>query len=234
MSKEKKVTKNAGKGDLDHLAYMGIRKMLFYNEIMPGQKITYQDLANRLGVSITPVIHALKWLEYRDIVTHESNKGYLVNEISLQEIKEIYDTRLLLEVSLVPESLKNLDEDGIRRVQKSLEAHNEVFKETDYYKRLMTDMKFHHTIASLSQCRIQLKILQELFDLLLLKYSRSLAIFSMMDISQQEHQKIFESLQTRELQMVKKALSDHLLSVKENILEGFSRMEVNKRENIVV
>ena len=229
-----KVTKNAGKSDLDQLAYMGIRRMLFHNEIMPGQKIIYQDLANKLGVSITPVIHALKLLEYRGIVTRESKKGYFVNDIGLQELKEIYDTRLLLEVSLAPESIKNLDDGGIRRAQKSLDAHNKASKEADYYTRLITDYAFHQTIASLSQCRIQLKILQELFDILLLKYSSTLVILSRMDTSQQEHQKIFECLQNREIEKLKKAIFDHLSSAKENLLEGFSRVMVNKKENIVV
>jgi DNA-binding GntR family transcriptional regulator len=45
-------------------AYTGIRNMLFHNEIMPGQKIAYRDLAERLGMSQTPVIQALKWLEF--------------------------------------------------------------------------------------------------------------------------------------------------------------------------
>jgi DNA-binding GntR family transcriptional regulator len=47
--------------------------MLFYNEILPGQKIKYKDLANRIGVSMTPVIQAIKWLEFRNIVRHETN-----------------------------------------------------------------------------------------------------------------------------------------------------------------
>ncbi len=229
-----KVTKNAKKSDLDHMAYMGIRRMLFHNEIVPGQKIVYQALANKLGVSITPVIHALKLLEYRGIVTRESKKGYFVSDISLQELEEIYDTRLLLEVSLAPESIKNLDDDGIRRAQKALDAHNKAFEEGDYYTRLMTDYAFHHTIASPSQCRIQLKILQELSDLLLLKYSSTLVILSRMDISHQEHEKMFKCLENREIEKLKKTISGHLTSVKENLLQGFSRVMVNKKENIVV
>ena len=86
MAKNKKETE---KSDLTYKAYHAIRKMLFYNEIQPGQKIKYKDLANRIGVSMTPVIQALKWLEFRNIVRHEANKGYYINEVSLKEIKEI-------------------------------------------------------------------------------------------------------------------------------------------------
>ena len=46
----------------DRKAYLGICQMLFNNELHPGQKIANKDLAQRLGVSTTPVIHALKLL----------------------------------------------------------------------------------------------------------------------------------------------------------------------------
>ena len=81
---DKKQRKKTEKMDLAQKAFQGIRQMLFYNEIIPGQKIKYQDLADKIGVSITPVIHALKWLEFKNIVSHEPNRGYFVNEVSLK------------------------------------------------------------------------------------------------------------------------------------------------------
>ncbi|MCP4369985.1 MAG: GntR family transcriptional regulator [Deltaproteobacteria bacterium] len=227
-----KETKFGERSDLAHKAYMGIRQMLFYNEIIPGQKIKYQDLADRLDVSITPVIHALKWLEFKGIVRHEPNKGYCVNEVSLQEIREIYETRLVLEVAILPQTIDNLDESGIHLLQASLDSFEEMVKESNHYGRLMTDMKFHFTLASLSQCRIQLKMLEELFDLLFLKYSRNLVLTSIMETSLHEHQKIFESLKTRNLREVQNILSGHLKNVKDHILEKFDRMVMNKKEPI--
>jgi DNA-binding GntR family transcriptional regulator len=221
---------NTGKSDLAHKAYMGMRQMLFYNEITPGQKIKYQDLANRLGVSITPVIHALKWLEFKGIVRHEPNVGYHINEISLQEVKEIYDTRLLLETSLLPETLSHIDEKGIQRVQLTLEDFEKAIKAEDYYGRIMTDMKFHMTLASLSKCRIQLKMLQELFDLLLLKYSRNLFFISIMDTSRQEHWRILEDLKVRNLKEIQKTMTQHIRNVKDHILKGLTHMLANNKK----
>ena len=191
---DKKQRKKTEKMDLAQKAYQGIRQMLFYNEIIPGQKIKYQDLADKIGVSITPVIHALKWLEFKNIVSHEPNRGYFVNEVSLKEIKEIYDTRLLLEVSLVPEIINSVDDESIQRLKQSQDDYFTAVDEENYYSRLMTDMKFHLTLASISQCHIQLKMLQELFDMLLLKYTRNLILLGIMDSSLNEHVNIFNSL----------------------------------------
>lgn len=230
---EKKQRKKTEKMDLAQKAYQGIRQMLFYNEIIPGQKIKYQDLADKIGVSITPVIHALKWLEFRNIVSHEPNRGYFVNEVSLKEIKEIYDTRLLLEVSLVPEIINSVDDESIQRLKQSQDDYYAAVDEEDYYSRLMTDMKFHLTLASISQCRIQLKMLQELFDMLLLKYTRNLVLLGIMDSSLKEHATIFNSLENRDAVSLKNALSAHLDHVRTHITEGFKRMFVRKKESMV-
>jgi DNA-binding GntR family transcriptional regulator len=232
MPKIDRSRKTIGNSDLDQHAYQGIRQMLFYNEIIPGQKIKYQDLADRLEVSITPVIHALKWLEFRGIVRHETNKGYYINEVSSQEIVEIYDTRILIEVSLVPDIMHNLNGKELQRLEKTLEEFKQAVEEEDYYKRLMTDMRFHLTLASIAKHRIQLKMLQELFDLLLLKYSRNLVLLGIMDSSQHEHFQILDDVQNENALKLQKAITAHLQNVKEHISEGFKRMFVSKRESV--
>jgi DNA-binding GntR family transcriptional regulator len=216
--------KKPEKMDLAQKAYQGIRNMLFYNEIIPGQKIKYQDLADRIGVSITPVIHALKWLDFKNIVSHEPNCGYFVNEVSLSEIKEIYDTRLLLEVSLAPDSVRHLDDPWMKRMEGAFEAYQKAVREENYYTRLMTDMKFHLTLASISRCQVQLKILRDLFDMLLLKYTRNLILLGIMDSSLNEHVHIFNALAARDALGLQQALSDHLVHVRDAIIDGFKKM----------
>jgi hypothetical protein len=84
----------------------------------------------------------------------------------------------------------------------------------------------------LDQPGIQLKMLQELFDLLLLKYSRNLVLLGIMDSSQQEHFQILEDVQNENASKLEKAITDHLQNVKEHISEGLKRMFVSKRETV--
>ncbi|RLB90765.1 MAG: GntR family transcriptional regulator [Deltaproteobacteria bacterium] len=227
----KRMNKKTIKTDLTYKAYRSIRQMLFCNEILPGQKIKYKDLANRIGVSMTPVIQAIKWLEFRNIVRHEANKGYYVNEVSLKEITEVYNTRLLIEVSLVPDTLKNLDDAGIKKLKKALENHKDAVAEDNYYKRIMTDMEYHMCLASLADSKIQLEMLQELFDVLLLRYSRNLYFSSVMDTSLKEHSDIFNSLEKRDKNGVNKALTYHITTVRDHIIKGMSRLIPDARDS---
>ncbi|MCG8632199.1 MAG: GntR family transcriptional regulator [Desulfobacterales bacterium] len=232
MPKKKQVSRKNSSQDLTQKAYQAIRQMLFYNEIMPGQKIKYKDLAGRIGVSMTPVIQALKWLEFRNIVRHEPNRGYYINEVSLKEIREVYDTRLLIEVSLIPEIMSRLDDSGLGKLKDALENYKAAVAEDKYHKRIMTDMEFHMCLASLSDCQIQLKMLNELFDVLLLRYSRNLFFFSVMDSSLDEHLDIFAALEKRDEKGVIEAVSHHIKHVRENIVRGMSRLVADDKETL--
>jgi DNA-binding GntR family transcriptional regulator len=152
------------------IAYEGIRRMLFHSEIVPGQKIAYRDLAERLGMSQTPVIQALKWLEFQQLVRHEPHRGYYTAPISLQEVEEIYDLRLLIEMNLLPVTLERIDRDGVRRMKTALEAHLKAARAVYLYERLEKDMAFHLTLSELSGRRVHHQTLINLFDLLYLKY----------------------------------------------------------------
>ncbi len=91
MKTNKTDKKTKQQEDSSQIAYQGIRHMLYTKELVPGQKIAYRDLAEKLQLSPTPIIQALKWLELQGFVTHEANRGYYMAPFSLEEIEELYD-----------------------------------------------------------------------------------------------------------------------------------------------
>jgi len=212
-------------------AYMGIRQMLFHKEIGSGQKIACRDLANRLGMSPTPVIQALKWLEFQGLVRHEPERGYYTEPFSLEEVEEIYELRELLEVSLLPETLKHLGEEGIGRLQSALDAHLSAAREIYLNGRLITDMEFHLTLASLSGRNLHQRMLRNLFDLLYLKYRGSFLSVRPMEYVDSEHRKIFESIVSRDLQKSQDTLSEHISGIKRDVLMVLRRMIEEKERS---
>jgi DNA-binding GntR family transcriptional regulator len=231
-------SKNYGKGgqesspsDHTHKAYMGIRKMLFHNEIVPGQKISYRDLAERLSMSPTPVIQALKWLEIQGLVRHQPYRGYYTEPVSLKEVEEIYTFRELLEVSLLPETLKNLDKKAIKRLKNALEAHLTALRSVYLNERLIKGMEFHLILASLSGMGIQQQTLRHLYDLLYLKYRGNILFVSLMNSVDTEHKEIFDFVVSRNLQGSQEALSRHISNVKKHVIEGLALMIEEKESS---
>ncbi len=220
----KKTGSRSGKTDLAQKAYQDIRRMLFYNEIIPGQKIACSDLAERLGMSVTPIVQALKWLEFQGLVRHEPNRGYFTEPVSVKEVEEIYDLRKVIEVSLLPETLKRIDPAGIERLRASLETHLQAVHEVYLSRRLLTDMAFHLTLAELSGSTIPVKTLRHLFDLLYLKYRGNVLFVTSMKSADTEHRQIFDAVASKDLPRAAEALGRHLAHVKDHVASGLERM----------
>ena len=226
MATKKAKKRTKGRPDHTDIAYQGIKKMLFENEILPGQKISYRQLAERLQMSPTPVIQALKLIEISGLVRHEPNRGYFTEPISLKEIQEIYDAREIIEISLLPAIMNNLEEDGITKLRDSLEIKPAVNPESELYERLKTDRNFHLTLASLSNHKTQVQILRYLFDLLYLKYSASLLFVASERFVGTQHQTIFDAIVTQNLEDAQEALKSHFSSVKAQALKSLGQMIV--------
>ncbi|HQO64910.1 MAG TPA: GntR family transcriptional regulator, partial [Syntrophorhabdus sp.] len=136
--------------DSSQIAYHGIRRMLYTKELTPGQKIAYRDLAEKLKLSPTPIIQALKWLELQGFVLHEPKRGYSMAPFSLKEIEELYELRELIEPSLVPSTIQHINRDGMKQLKTALEAHLSAEREFYLKERLFKNKEFHMTLASLS------------------------------------------------------------------------------------
>ena len=212
------------KSDHTHKAYNGIRQMLFHGEIVPGQKIAYRDLAERLGMSQTPIIQALKWLEFQGLVRHERHRGYYTEPISIQEVAEIYDFREQIELALLPQAMARLDERGLKKLESALNAHLKASREVYLYDRLLKDMAFHLTLAELSENRVQHRTLRLLFDLLYLKYGGNILFSTSMDKADQAHKALFRLIKDNNLAKASAVLSRHIHSVKAHVLNGLEKL----------
>ena len=227
---QKRTKKKKTKDDFTQEAYMGIRRMFFLNEIIPGQKISYGDLAKRLDMSTTPVIQALKRLEYQGLVRHEPNRGYYTENISIKEITEIYEFRELIETSLLPKIISRIDKKGLKTLKKALDSHLDAVREIYLKERLLKDMEFHLALAALSGCTIQINTLRSLFDLLYLKYRGNILFVTPMETVDSEHIKLYDYIAGSNLDGAKKILKQHISNVKDHAIISIERM--NKEKNI--
>jgi len=205
-------------------AYQGIRHMLFHNEIVPGQKIAYRDLAERLGMSQTPVIQALKWLEFQGLVRHERHRGYYTEPVSIQEVEEIYDFREQIELALLPRAMQRLDAAATKKLEAALNDHLKASREIYLHDRLLRDMDFHLALAALSGNRVQHQTLRLLFDLLYLKYGGNILFSTSMDQADTAHKELFGHIRANRPAEAKRVLARHIRNVKAHVLGGLQRL----------
>ncbi len=232
-SKINPADKPRSKINLTRDAYNDIRKMIFINELRPGQKVAYRDMAKRLGMSLTPVVQALKHMEFLGLLQHEPNRGFYIKPMDAEEIAEAYDLREVLEVNLIPKIVAGLDEDAKNRLQFALQEYLAAGRSGSLKLRLSKDMNFHMTLAEISGQSLSIRMLRYLLDFLYLRFEKEQIFSRPQESAAVEHQKIFDALITGKTREAKKAMRDHIRSVKDNVMKDL-RKRIVETEKIEI
>jgi len=94
-----------------------MRRLLVTGELAPGTPIRQEALADRLGVSRVPVREALKVLEGEGHVEYSAHRGYVVAELSVEDLVEVYRLRELLEAEAIRVAVPKLTPTDLEAIE---------------------------------------------------------------------------------------------------------------------
>ena len=229
---QKKKNRNSKGKDLTRKAYNDIRKMIFSNEFKPGQKIPYRRMADGLNMSLTPVVQALKHMEFMGLVRHEQNKGFFVETVTSQEIDEAYILRSILEPKMLAQAIPNLDEQGIKKIKMALDEYLSACRNGSLKLKLVKDIQFHMSMAELSGQSLSILILRHLFDFLYLRFGQEL-IFSRPSVdSANDNIVIFDAIKSKDIETATRLLKEHIKDMRKNALDGIQE-RLSQAEDII-
>ena len=107
--------------DLNDQVYEDIKARLLTREFGGGQKISLQTLADQLGVSRSPVHHALTRLTTEGFVVSEP-RGYVVRPLTVELMDELYEARLALELHVASLTVGKVSADELKEFRRLLDA----------------------------------------------------------------------------------------------------------------
>ena len=84
-----------------------LRKAIYAGEYKSGDELSLTEVAEKLGISRTPVREAFQELEAEGLITLRMNRGAVVNTIDRKFIRDIFEMRRLLESEAVDRAAKN-------------------------------------------------------------------------------------------------------------------------------
>ncbi len=124
-------------------AVESLRRAIVAGELRPGDRVRQDEVAARLGVSLAPVREALAVLEQEGQVTYRPRRGYVVTELDLADLREIYELRRLLEGVAARQALPLLDEDALARVELAARDCAAAAARVDVAAELEANRRFH-------------------------------------------------------------------------------------------
>ena len=135
--------------NLTQMAYRRIKEMMFNYEIVPGQRLIFNDFAKRLGVSRTPVNNALSILANEGFLDFIPNQGYRVHEITREEADHLYQIREILEMGAIETGIKKFTDGMLEVLEKQKRLYERSVVEQISRGRFTLDQEFHASYVQL-------------------------------------------------------------------------------------
>lgn len=188
-----------------------LRGMIRSQELVSGAWIDEVHLTTVLGISRTPLREALKVLATEGLVRLEPRRGCFVNELSLQDLEDIFPLMAMLEGRCAHEAaLKAPDTAfaGLESLHLALQAHAEAESVDAYYE---TNAQIHEAIQALANNRWLSDMVANLRKVLSLFRHKSLTVPGRIHESCAEHMAIFAALKARDPDAAEALARKHLL-----------------------
>lgn len=155
-------TKPINRFSMREEVYNTLLVWIMEGELRPGEKILDKELAEKMGVSRTPVREALRRLEDKELVESSANRWTRVAEISIKEPEMIYPIIWTLEELAMAQALENLTEADLGKMEKANKVLGEALEEGDPVKASRADALFHEVFIERSGNQYLSNILQDL------------------------------------------------------------------------
>ena len=147
---------------LKEQVYEYLREQLQKGEIKPGTVINMEETSQKLGVSRTPLRDALFQLESEDFVTITPRRGVVVNQLSLQDIKNYYEIIGSLESMAVLLACPSIGDSDVKKMMKFIAKMTKAIHQNDFNAYYQSNLAFHNIFSNLCGNSHLLKIVSTL------------------------------------------------------------------------
>ena len=159
MPKQEKVSRESAPQQAARI----IREWILDGRLPGGEYIRQETLAVELGVSRIPIRDALTMLEAKGLVKREPNKGFLVTKLSVDEAKEAYALREILEIYLLEKALPHITDEHLINAEKKIIESKNATSESD---RARLNAEFHMSLYSAANMPLTIQTLKHVLQLL--------------------------------------------------------------------
>lgn len=211
---------------LRDVVFKTLRQAILKGELEPGERLMEIQLAERLGVSRTPIREAIRKLELEGLVLMIPRKGAEVAKISENNLRDVLEVRRSLEELAIDLACQRMTPEELLELTKTEELFSQAVREGDAMRIAQTDERYHEIIYNSTKNEKLVQILNNLREQM---YRYRLEYIKDADKRQiliVEHEHILRALKAHNIAEAKGAVREHIdnqqLTVSKNIKERAS------------
>lgn len=196
-----------------------LRERIFSGELPPGSFLDEPALAEQMNISRTPLREALKVLTAEGLVRHEPRRGCFVNEVTEQDLNDIFPVLTMLEGRCAFEAAlhaSDADLQALEALHDKLARHARARRINDYYA---ANYAIHEAIITLASNRWLAQVIGDLRKIVKLARLQQLHAPGRLEESLAEHQAVFAALRARDAAAAEAAMRVHLERQREALRE---------------
>ena len=211
-------------------AFYKIKQLILNQELIPGQKLIYDDLAKRLKMSRTPIINALNRLEQLGLVVSESRRGFTVKPMGTEEAWETFGLREAIETYAVEQAILKSNGTELSMLEEKLSEY-EKYQPTYYdRKKIFLDAAFHMQIAQMAANNVLKWHLKLNMQHLYLRANLNNYSLDREKAATAEHRKLFQKIKNKDILGAVDLIKNHIRSDKQYTIACLSGNALNKED----
>jgi DNA-binding GntR family transcriptional regulator len=182
-----------------------LRELIISGDLKPGEQLRQRDLAERFGVSPTPVREALRWLESEGLVRYDAHKGSTVVQAEAGATREKYQIRAVLEGLAASLAAPKISDEDIRE----LESYNEQLADANLTASQVSDLNrtLHFRVYEMAGSPLLLALMRLLWQ----SFPQGPQVVRPRDESVAEHKQLIQALRDRDAVGAQDITQRHIL-----------------------
>ena len=205
---------------LREVVFRALRNAIVQGEFQPGERLMVVTIANKLGVSRTPVREAIRMLELEGLVVMIPRKGAEVANITVKDLKDALEVRMAIEALSVRLACKRIDEKGKEELKQVCIAFREAINSKLVPAIVEADEVFHNTIYKLSLNPRLINIAQNLREQVYRYRVEYVKDFSYHDNLVTEHDQITNAILLGDADTAERVMNEHIYNQEQIVIKN--------------
>lgn len=209
---------------LREVVFTTLRQAILKGELQPGERLMEITLANKLGVSRTPIREAIRKLELEGLVVMIPRKGAHVAHITEQELNDVLEVRRGLEEMAIRKACERITKEELLNLEKAARAFSALTETDNLVALAEADVKFHDVIYEATHNRRLVQLLNNLREQMYryrMEYLKDAASRILLD---KEHKEICKAIREKDIQKAHDYICQHIDNQQRSIVKSISEV----------
>lgn len=210
---------------LRDVVFKTLRRAILRGELKPGERLMEIQLANKLGVSRTPIREAIRKLELEGLVLMIPRKGAEVAEITEKNLRDVLEVRCALEDLAVQLACERISKEKIKELRAAAARFRDSLGSDDITEIAEADEAFHDVIFAATENKRLVQLLNNLREQM---YRYRIEYLKKKECHPQlleEHATIIKAIEERDKEKATQITSQHINNQVDTVADTLRRRE---------